>query len=72
MIHQIDMKNEWLLLSANFTTKFGLVFILLLENTFSQRFHFKANRKCISSYKNGNKDFKNELFLWYGLPTKDV
>ena len=25
-IHQIDSRNEWLLLSASFTTKFGLVF----------------------------------------------
>ena len=33
--HQIDSKNEWLLLSARFTTKFELVFVLTLENTFS-------------------------------------
>ena len=35
MIHQIDSKNERLLLSASFTTKFGLVFVLTLENAFS-------------------------------------
>ena len=35
VIHQIDRKNEWLLLSASFTAKFGLVFALTLENTFS-------------------------------------
>ena len=34
-IHQIDSKNEWLLLSAGFTAKVGLVFVLTLENTFS-------------------------------------
>ena len=28
-------KNEWLLLSASFTAKFGLVFVLTQENTFS-------------------------------------
>ena len=28
MIHQIDSKNGWLLLSASFTVKFGLVFVL--------------------------------------------
>ena len=32
---QIDSKNGWLLLSASFTTKFGLGFVLTLENTFS-------------------------------------
>ena len=38
VIHQIDRKKEWLLLSASFTTKFGLVFALTLENAFSWRF----------------------------------
>ena len=35
VIHQIDSKNGWLLLSASFTAKFGLVFVLTLENAFS-------------------------------------
>ena len=35
VIHQIDNKNGWLLLSASFTAKFGLVFVLTLENAFS-------------------------------------
>ena len=35
VIHQIDSKNEWLLLPASFTAKFGLVFVLTLENAFS-------------------------------------
>ena len=34
-IHQIDCKNEWLVLSARFTVKVGLVFVLTLENAFS-------------------------------------
>ena len=50
MIHQIDSKNEWLLLLASFTAKFGLVFVLTLENAFSWRFHFQANRKSIGSF----------------------
>ena len=29
VIHQIDSKNEWLLLLASFTEKFGLVFVLI-------------------------------------------
>ena len=32
VIHQIDSKNEWLLLSASFTAEFGLVFVLTLGN----------------------------------------
>ena len=35
VIDQIDSENEWLLLSARFASKFGLVLILTLENTFS-------------------------------------
>ena len=46
---------------ASFTAKFGLVFVLTLENAFSQRFHFEANGKSIGSLKNGTKDFQNSL-----------
>ena len=35
VIHQTDSKNEWLLLSASFMAKFGLVFVLTLESVFS-------------------------------------
>ena len=35
VIHQIDNKNGWLLLSASFTAKFGLVFVLTVEKDFS-------------------------------------
>ena len=35
VIHQIDSKNRWLLLSVGFTAKFGLVFVSTLENAFS-------------------------------------
>ena len=35
VIHQIDSKNGWLLFSASFTAKFGLVFVLTLENSLS-------------------------------------
>ena len=35
VIHQIDSKNEWLLLKKGFTAKFGLVFVLTLKNAFS-------------------------------------
>ena len=51
VIHQIDNKNEWLLLSITFTAKLELVFVLTFENSFSQSFHFEANRKGIGSSK---------------------
>ena len=51
VIHQIDSKNEWLVLSSSFTAKFDLAFGLTLENAFSQRFHFKVNSKSIVSSK---------------------
>ena len=44
-------KNKWLLLSANFSAKFELVFVLTLENAFSWRIYFKANRKSIGFSK---------------------
>ena len=59
MIHQIDSKNEWLLLSARFIAKFELVFVLTLENPFSERFQFRANRKRMDSLKNGTRNFQN-------------
>ena len=44
-------ENERLFLSTNFTAKFELLLVLTLENTFSQRFHLKVNRKGIGSSK---------------------
>ena len=35
VIHQIDSKNKWLLLSASLTAKFDLAFVLTLENASS-------------------------------------
>ena len=62
VIHQIDSKNEWLLLSVTFMAKLELVFVLTFQNAFSQSFHFKDNRKSIvSSKKNGTRDFQNSL-----------
>ena len=45
VIHQIDRKNEWLLLSLTSTAKFELVFVFFLGS------HFKANRKSMHSSK---------------------
>ena len=35
MIHKVDSKNEWLLLSVTFTIKLELVFLLTFEKAFS-------------------------------------
>ena len=50
-VHQIDSKNEWLLLSVTFTAKLKLVFVLTFENAFSLSFHLKTNKKSISFSK---------------------
>ena len=34
-VHQVDSKNEWLLLSVTFTAKLELVFVLTFEKAFS-------------------------------------
>ena len=49
--HSSNSENEWLLLFASFTAKFEVLFVLTVENAFSKRFHFKANRKTIDSSK---------------------
>ena len=51
LARQIDSKIKLVLHSASFTAKFGLVFVLALENTFLWRFHFKTNRKSRDSSK---------------------
>ena len=53
-VHQVDSKNEWLLLSETFMAKLELVFVLTFENAFSYSFHSfhdKPNRKSIDSSK---------------------
>ena len=63
MIHQIDIKNEWLLLPASFKAKFVLVFVLTLESAFPKRFHFKETERAYVLLKNGTRDFQNTLRL---------
>ena len=48
-----------LLLSAGFIAKFELVFVLTLENAFSQTFHFKANKKSTILLENDARDFQS-------------
>ena len=65
VIHQIDNKNECLLLPASFRAKFGLAFVLTPRKRFFvlTRFHFKANRKSIGSSKKLLGIFKIALRL---------
>ena len=42
-----------------YSQNFWLVFVLTLEDSFSERFHFQANRKSTGSSKNGTRDFQN-------------
>ena len=46
VIHQIDRKNECFLLSASFMTKFGLLFVLRLENSFFRGFILKPTERA--------------------------
>ena len=59
MIHRIGSKNRWLLLSASFTAKFRLVFVLTLENAFSQGFIFKPTDRPQVLLNSGTRDFQN-------------
>ena len=63
MFEKSDSSNrqKWIVtsfsVSAGFTAKFELVFILTQENAISLRFHFKTSRKSIGSSKKGTGDF---------------
>ena len=40
VIHQIDIRNKWLLNLASFTLKFGSVLVLTLQNDFLEKVSF--------------------------------
>ena len=44
-VHQIDSKNEWLLLSITSTAKLELIFVLTFENAFSENSILKPTEK---------------------------
>ena len=55
---QTDSKNECLLLSASFTAKFWLVFVLTLENTcFLRGLVLKPTERAKVLLKSGTRDF---------------
>ena len=46
VIHKTGNKNEWLLLSEGFRIKFGLVFVLTLENDFFRSLILKPTKRA--------------------------
>ena len=57
--HHIDSENEWLLLSASFTAKLGLVFVLTLENALFRNFILKPTERAQLLLKKAPRDFQN-------------
>ena len=45
-VHQLDSKNEWLLLSVTFAAKHGLVFVLTYECAFLRVFILKPTERA--------------------------
>ena len=74
VIHQIERKNKWLLLLANFTAKFGLVFLLTF---FLERFHFKANwnfilKIVLGVFKITLRLRDQRVFIWQSVKILNV
>ena len=55
----IDDKNEWLLLPAIFTGKFGFGFVLTLENAFFRGFISKPTERAEVLLQNSTRGFQN-------------
>ena len=53
-----------MLISATFTTKFELVFVITLENAFSQRFHFKTSRTNMGASMKQYQGFSKQPWIW--------
>ena len=64
-----QIENARLLLSASFTAKFELAFVLTQKNALSERFHFTANRKSIGSSKKWQQGFSKQtsVFQYFNL-----
>ena len=59
MIRQMDSKNEWLLLSESSAAKFGLFFVLTLENAVFIGLILKSTERVYVLLKNSPRDFQN-------------
>ena len=58
MIHQIESKNEWWLLSVTFAPKLELVFVHS-KTLFLRIFILKPTERAYVLLKNGTRDFQN-------------
>ena len=56
MIHQTDSKNEWMLLSACFMTKFELTFVLNKKALFLRGFILKPTERAKVLIKTDARD----------------
>ena len=63
VIHHIDSKNERSLLSASFTAKLELPFVLTPESVFFRGFISKQTGRAQVPLKSGTRDFQNSLRL---------
>ena len=59
VIYQIECKNEWFLFSVSSTAKFGLVYVLTLENAFFRGFVLKPMKRAHVFLKHGTRDLQN-------------
>ena len=71
VIHQIDSKNAWLLLSASFTTRFGLV-LVLTNRMVTTKWVYHREQSFTSNYFIFLKVlfyFKNLMNNWFNVPS---
>ena len=59
ILKSTDVLKSFLFLSASFSPKFGLVFVLTLKNAFCQSFHFKPTERAQILLKSGTRYFQN-------------
>ena len=59
VIHQIDSKNDWLLLQTSFAAKSGLVFVLHWKTLFLRGFILRPAERAQVLLKKGTMDFQN-------------
>ena len=60
VIYQIECKNEWFLFSVSSTAKFGLVYVLTLENAFFRGFILKPMKRGHVFLKHGTRGLQND------------
>ena len=72
VIHYINSKNEWSLLSLTFTAKLELVFVWTFENAFSRIFHFRAKITVLGIFKIALRLRDRHGFMWQSVKVSNV